>query len=581
MRFVSVAERLGIQHRYTDPDSSVFILPMLGGIAAGDFNRDGLDDLFVLGGGSAPDQLLIASMEGGELSFTDRAAEWGVGVAHIGAGVSVADYDADGYLDVYVTSHGDSTGERDGAHKLYRNSGPDEHGVFSFEDVALAAGVNRTTEVRVDGYSSAWGDIDLDGDLDLFVTGWVAASGGNRLFANNGDGTFTDVSSEALPATVARVRGFTPRFVDLTGDTFPEILIAADHGTSVLYRNDGTGRFTDVTVPSGTSRESNGMGATTADFNNDGLIDWYVTSIMNDFTDQNGNTFYLNRGTFGGVPVFAETAAQAGVDDGGWGWGAASGDLDLDGDIDIVETNGWSGGQWTIERAYLFLNEGDGTAFTEDGLRCGLGFDAQGRGILLWDMDRDGDLDLALPAIDAPTGIYRNDRDRRDPASWLALRLDSSSSPSIAPDGVGARIAVSAGGRVYHRWVQANSDYLSQPPIGAHFGLAGATSIDAVTVEWPNGSKRVLTDLGPNRSYTIHSCDADTTADGLVTPEDVPRFIDAFLRGDRSADLRPDRRLDFFDIAAFLDAYAAGCTPVEPDSPEHTPTLGQTRGPAP
>lgn len=563
MRYVDATEQLGIDHRYTFPGNGIFISPMLAGIAAGDFDRDGLDDLFILGGGSSGDQLLMASMADGVLSYTDRAAEWGVDRAHIGAGVSVADYDNDGYLDLYVTSHGDSTGQRAGAHMLYRNTGPGADGGFAFEDVAEAAGVKRTTEVRVDGFSSSWGDIDLDGDLDLFVTGWVAASGGNRLFANNGDGTFTDITADALPLTVVLVRGFTPRFIDVTGDTFPEILIAADYGTSVLYLNDGTGSFRDVTVPSATSRESNGMGATTADFNNDGMVDWYVTSIMNDSTTQNGNALYLNQGTFGGVPVFAESAAQAGIDDGGWGWGTAAGDIDLDGDVDLIETNGWSGGQWTIERAYLFMNQGNGASFTEEGVPYGIDFDAQGRGILLWDMDRDGDLDLALPAIDGDTAVYRSDRAQRDAASWLNIRLNTSASPSIAPDGVGAKVTVVANGNTYHRWVQANSDYLSQPPIEAHFGLAGATMIDSVTIDWPNGTQRVLTDVAPNVSYTVHSCDADTTTDGLVTADDVAGYIDAFLARERSADLRPDGRINFFDIAAYLDAFARGCTPIE------------------
>ncbi|MEM9373686.1 MAG: CRTAC1 family protein, partial [Planctomycetota bacterium] len=468
-------------------------------------------------------------------------------------------------------------GQSSGAHMLYRNLGPNARGAFAFEEVASAAGVNRTTEVRVDGFSSSWGDIDLDGDLDLFVTGWVAASGGNRLFENNGDGTFTDITSTAVPDSVEHVRGFTPRFIDVTGDTYPEILVAADYGTSVLYLNDGSGRFSDVTAASNTSHETNGMGATTADFNNDGRVDWYVTSIMNDSTDQDGNKLYLHQGTPDDVPVFSETSVNAGVDDGGWGWGAAAGDIDLDGDVDLLETNGWSGGQWTVERAYLFLNQAEGAFFTEEGIPCGIGFDAQGRGVVLWDMDRDGDLDAAFPAIDGDTEIYRNDRAQRPDASWLNIRLDSVSSDSIAPNGVGARVAVVAGGRTFYRWVQANSAYLSQSPIEAHFGLGSADAIESVRIEWPNGAVRTLTDVAPNTAYTVPSCDADTSGDGVATPEDVGAFIDAFLGRERRADLRPDGRHDFFDLVAYLDSYASGCATIQasmarsavPDSPGH------------
>jgi enediyne biosynthesis protein E4 len=596
MSFSEVSGDLGIDHRYTFPGNGIFISPMLAGIAAGDFNRDGLDDLFILGGGSAPDQLLIASMTNDALSYTDQARAWGVDRAHIGAGVSVADYNNDGYLDLYITSHGSNSGQQAGRHILYRNTGPDSNGQFAFTDEAAAAGVNRTTAVRVDGFSSSWGDIDLDGDLDLVVTGWVAASGGNRLFQNNNDGTFTDITADALPASLEIVRGFTPRIIDVTGDTYPEILIAADYGTSALYLNDGTGSFTDATAASNTSQETNGMGATNADFNNDGMIDWYVTSIMNDSTDQDGNKFYLNQSTTDGVPVFGESSVAAGIDDGGWGWGTAAGDLDLDGDVDILETNGWSGGQWTIERAYLFLNQANGATFTEESIACGIDFDAQGRGILLWDMDHDGDLDAAFPAIDGDTGFYRNDRAQRAPASWITIRLDTNASPSIAPDGVGAKVTVTANGNTYHRWVQANSDYLSQPPIEAHFGLADASAADSVLIEWPNGATRTLTDLAVNASYTIASCDADTTGDGMITAEDVSNYINAFLARERRADLLPDRRFNFFDIVAYLNAYQTGCTPdtsrrsitqpivqptVQPTAQPRTPRSGKPLSPSP
>ncbi|MEM9374525.1 MAG: VCBS repeat-containing protein, partial [Planctomycetota bacterium] len=111
MRFADVTAELGVDHRYTFPGNGIFISPMLAGMAAGDFNRDGVDDLFILGGGSSPDQLLIGSMNQGVLSYTDMAAAWGVDATHIGSGVSVADFDNNGYLDLYVTSHGSNAGQ--------------------------------------------------------------------------------------------------------------------------------------------------------------------------------------------------------------------------------------------------------------------------------------------------------------------------------------------------------------------------------------------------------------------------------------------------------------------------------------
>ncbi|MFK7883888.1 MAG: FG-GAP-like repeat-containing protein [Phycisphaerales bacterium] len=580
MQFAEVAQQIGVDAQYQLP-SGALVSPMLGGMAAADFNRDGLDDLFLIGGGGQPDLLLIAEQTVDGVQFTDQAAAWGVDSQHIGAGVSVADYNNDGYLDMYVTSHGPPSGQRRAWHKLYRNNGPDQQGEFSFTDVAFEAGVQATTELRADGFSSSWGDIDLDGDLDLVVAGWIGNSGGNRLFENNGDGTFSDVTADAIAFEVLDTRGFTPRLIDVTGDTFPEILMAADYGTSVLLRNDGTGNFTDFTNASNTSQETNGMGATNADFNNDGMVDWYVTSIYNDATNQDGNKLYLNTG--GGI--FSETSVAAGVDDGGWGWGAAAGDLDLDGDVDIVETNGWSGSQWIVERAYVFLNDGDGSSFDERGEDSGISFNAQGRSVLLWDMDRDGDLDSVFGSINAPFAVYRNDRAQRSPANWINIRLDTSASDSNAPDGVGATVTIVAGNMTQHRWVQANSDYLAQRPIEAHFGLGDAEVIDQVVIQWANGTSRTLNGLAINASHVLAACDADTDGNGVVTTEDVMAYIDAFVAGVRRADLLPDGRLNFFDIVEYIRSYREGCPDdktrrtANPSAPSSTQTVPSRRDP--
>lgn len=555
MRFANVTSAVGVDARWTAPGNAT-VPPMFGGMAAGDFDRDGLDDLFILGGGGRADQLLIARMTDEGVRYTDRAADFGIDRLHVGTGVSVADYDNDGDLDLYITSFG-TNGAQTGRHILYQNSGPDGSGNLSFVDVAQQAGVQRSSVSRTDGFSSSWGDIDLDGDLDLFVAGWIGDSDGNRLFRNNGDGTFTDITDDAVAFDMIGTRGFTPRIIDVTGDGFPEILIAADYGTSILLLNDGTGRFTDFTRASGTSHETNGMGATNADFDNDGRIDWYVTSIYNTATTQDGNKLYLNRG--GGV--FDEISAGAGVDDGGWGWGTAAGDIDLDGDTDIIETNGWLGGQWLVERAYVFLNTGDGTAFEERGVDCGVTYNAQGRGVLLWDMDRDGDLDAAFAGTSGGTEIYENDRAQRDSPAWVAFRLGTTGSPSIAPDGVGAVVSVTTALGTQHRWIQANSDYLSQSPIAAHFGLGEAAGIDTVTVRWPNGTVRTIDAPAMNTVHVIASCDADASGDGLVTTDDIAAYLDGFFKHERRADLRPDGRVNFFDLAHFVTAYQEGCEP--------------------
>lgn len=554
----NVAAESGIIASYTQPPSGGAGNVMICGAAAEDFNRDGLIDLFILGGAQHRDRLYICMgpNKEGVVQYEDQAEQWGILDARRGAGVSVADYDGNGYLDLYVTAHGEGTAEGAGYHRLYKNLGPDALGEFSFDEVAEQAGVRFTAPADPDGFSSSWGDIDLDGDLDLVVGGWTANAEGNRLFENNGDGTFTDITASAIDIDLIDTHGFTPRFADVTGNGAPDLLIAADYNTSKLLLNNGNGVFADATAPSGVNQDSNGMGATTADFNNDGRIDWYVSSIKNGVSpSQNGNKLYMNQG----AGVFQETAINAGVDDGGWGWGIASGDLDHDGDIDIVETNGWIGGQWINEQSYIFLNDGDGTSFTENALAIGVENDGLGRGSILFDHDNDGDLDIAFVSSDIRFALFRNDKLPTNNNHWVKIRLDTARSASLAPDGVGAQVIITTGSAVQHRWVQANSGYLSQGPIMVHAGLAGADTIDRIEIRWPNGSHRIIESIDGDRSYVFASCDADFNGDHRADPDDLTAFIGGFLNGDRRADLDASGALDIFDVFGFLRSYAEGC----------------------
>ena len=463
------------------------------GGAVGDFNRDGWPDLFFLGGGGTEDALFINNQDG---TFTDEAVAWGVFVEHRGKGITVGDFNNDGWQDVYITSGGDMSGsDRIGQHILYKNNG---NGTFT--NIATSAGVNWTSDTYRTTITPSFGDYDLDGDLDLFVATWHSMNGndGNRLFRNNGDETFTDVT--VASGISGGYRGFAARFADMNGDRYPELLIAADFDTSQYFINDGDGTFTNGTVGSGTALDSNGMGTTVADFNHDGLLDWYVTSIYRDnpFTN-NGNFLYVNQGS----DTYVDLPEEDGAKDGGWGWGTEAVDYDNDGDIDIAATN--AGGdqaapEWQFETTKLFRNNGDMT-FTEEGLAIGLDHTGDGRGLFTLDYNRDGKMDIVITSNSEPTYLFRNDLSGSN-INYIQLVFDTSMNPNLAPDGFGTRVtAVSAGGTQYH-YLAGGATYVSQSELMLHIGLGADTSVD-LTVDWADGSQSVLNAQAANQRLTV------------------------------------------------------------------------------
>ena len=285
----------------------------------GDFNNDGWQDLLFLAGGGGPDALYLNNGDG---TFSDHAREAGLAAAHRGIGAAVGDYDGDGWLDLFVTSLGEAGAPAvPGRHRLYRNNGiggVTERGVGvpAFAEVAESAGVAYSSVAMADGMGAAVGDYDLDGDLDLFVTGYLPGSFGNVLYRNNGDGRFALVTGGSGVET--DVMGFGATFADMDGDRYPELLLVADFGMSRYFRNNGNGTFSDLTPVSGTGLDANGMGSAVGDLDNDGLLDWYVTTVQVDEPVRlvgSGNMLYLNRGRH----RFGEAARDARVSDGGWG----------------------------------------------------------------------------------------------------------------------------------------------------------------------------------------------------------------------------------------------------------------------
>lgn len=462
--------------------------------ACGDFNNDGWQDVFLLSGGqtNGPDRLYMNQCDG---TFLDRAAQWALSAVHRGTGIAVGDYNNDGFLDTYVTSVGVTGAAQAGQNKLYKN----QNGL-NFVDLAVSAGVNGAGAAS-DPYGASFGDYDLDGHLDLFVGGFYTHK--SRLYHNQGNGTFVDAtvsSNLAGPGLLGAQFVFGSRFADMDGDRYPELLVMGDFGSTRYYRNNQNGTFTNLTAASGTGKEENGMGHTVGDFNRDGRLDWYVTSIFDDTPSVGwtGNKIYRNNSNHS----YTEYSSAAGVGDGGYGWAAVSADFDHDRWLDIAETNGaaWSN-EWKNEPAYMWRNLGNNT-FSEVSQASGFVSTGLTRGLIQFDYDLDGDQDLLVLGTKQPAELWRNDLQGPN-KHWLRVSLDPSDAANVAPNGYGSVVRVTAGGVQQTGHVFGGDNFQSQNELTAHFGLADQTLISELRVEWPDGVVTTLNNVSVDQHITV------------------------------------------------------------------------------
>jgi len=535
------------------------------GACVGDFNADTWPDLFIACMGDKPDVLYINQQDG---TFVDMASPYGVAVAHLGGGAAAGDVNNDGYMDLYVVSQGDPGLSEAGRNKLYINNGPNHEGHFSFSEIATGAGVNHTID-GAGGETPAFGDIDLDGDLDLIVATWLYAPNGNRVFENQfmetGTVTFVDITDEVLEPYqrgVDWVRGFTPHIVDITGDRYPEILLTADFRTSQLYVNNGldeNGRasFRNVTEKAQIIYDYNGMGAAVADFNGDQLLDWFMTNIHTGAGI--GNTLYMNTGTDAlGDPLFLNQAAPRGVDNCEWGWGVLADDFDHDTDQDLIAVGGFPG--WPLDEIAFWRNDGTGF-FSEDQADIGLDIVTDARGIVSMDYDKDLDLDIVVANFNTAVTFYKNDMDLSGgTANVVRVRLDTTTHPCMAPHGLGAEIRATAAGTTQLHPVHNKASYLGQAELITHIGLGSATQIDTLEVTWNDGTTTTLTGVAANQEIVVNAyAAADMNQDGAVSFPDVGAFLGAFTAQDGAADFSGDGAVSFPDVGAFLGAFTSPC----------------------
>jgi hypothetical protein len=519
IHFTDVTDAAGIHFKHTNGRSGrLYFAETAGsGCAFLDYNNDGKLDLFLVNGtrlpgfqGKGPFYSALYRNDG-KGQFTDVTQQAGLAVECYGMGVAVADYDGDGFEDLYLTALGPN--------HLFHNNGDG-----TFTDVTKKAGVGDPRFST----SAAWFDYDRDGNLDLFVCNYCEWSpdtdqlcpdsfGRKRncgptyykgvpsvLYHNNGDGTFTDVTKKAgLYETVGKALGIA--VWDYNGDGWPDFAVARDKEPNSLYRNNRDGTFTDVAVEAGVAYSTSGtprsgMGIDTADIANNGreaiLIGNLPTEGQALYTPDASGRFTDAADAAGllapSLPV--STFATLFVDYDGDGWKDC---FTANGHVDETLQ---PGGSITYREALLaFHNEGNGK-FRPAGDSLGPIFAEKRvwRGLAVGDFDQDGDPDLLVSACDGKPSLLRNDGGNQN--HWLQVKAVAAGKNR---EGIGTKVTVTAGGLHQTSWVRSGSSYCSDSEHVARFGLGLAGHVDTVELLWPNGIAQRLTNVKADQVLAV------------------------------------------------------------------------------
>jgi hypothetical protein len=484
---------------------------MGGGVAAADFDDDGHVDLFVPTAEGVPHQL-YRNLGGGV--FEEIAGDAGLGSLDRGRVALWLDADDDGRLDLFVAADcfGAPADCPDVATLRLFLQVADAEFVDATLDAGFGTDLVETTGQHRGGMCA--GDVNGDGWLDLLIGLW---GGEARLFLNDGDGdgSFTDVSATCGLGGVTAGH-WQPVMYDADGDGVLDIFSAVDFVSNHLWINQGAGTFLDAAGTAGVDHAWNDMGVAPGDYDNDGDLDLFVSEI---FDLDRHHVLYRND-SVGSTLAYVDVAPTAGVHDGDFGWGCTFLDADLDGRLDLAVTNGYFSAPWDTDPSRLFHNAGgDPVTFTDASAEAQFDDTEWGSALVAADLDRDGDLDL-VQACNAggPLRVLENQRvgaavDRHH----LVIR-PRTSGPN--PRAIGAVVRVSAGGVEQMRLITAGTSCFGQEPAEAFFGLGSATSADAVTVEWPDGTVTVRHDVPADQVLTIprDACGepADLDGDGVI-----------------------------------------------------------------
>ncbi|MEZ5381519.1 MAG: CRTAC1 family protein [Microthrixaceae bacterium] len=517
---------------------------MSAGAAVGDYDQDGLVDLFLTRSGK-PNLLFRAQPDG---TFADVSTESGLATDFVrdsdgSAAAAWADIDGDRDLDLFVGGFGQQPDQ------LFVNRGD---GTFTEEAESLGIAGVTPADLPQATAGAAFADWDRDGDLDLALADWItpeydrvaplmgpgkpslcdvdvlattkdrSRAAASRLMENDGAGHFRDVTA-ALGAELDAVAGFTPVFADLDDDGWVDFLLAGDFCSSRVYRNREGAEFIDETAGAAVLGDENAMGSVVEDLTGDGHLDWFVTSIAAGpngvgcrrelvLVGCSGNRLY--RG--GGDMTLSDETDAFGVRESGWAWGAAGEDLDNDGQRELLTVSGQNfgapegaspgtAGLGPSQPALDHFADGEVRVwgagpkhpFSDGSSSVGIEDGREFKAVVPFDQDGDGDLDLLITKTGTSPGFYRNQTANQ--GHWLQLRLRDSTTLNTQAIGARIRIPNDAGMPGWVGEVRAGSGYQSSGPGTLHVGLGHRTEVDAVEVRWP--------DADEYETYAISSVD--------------------------------------------------------------------------